>query len=301
MTSVGPARATEGPIAMTHRPRAILLEGRRGPPAPKAIARRARPFRAAACLCVGLWMAPALAGEPPLTPRYDLVRDGVATGATSALTLSLMALQKQLSPRECRWCDPPGLDARLSRGLRWHDTELADKGSTGLTLALGAAALGYGVLDGYQRGAPEVGWANALLVGEATSVAMLLDTSVKYAVGRRRPYASRGETRPGDRYDRNLSFFSMHTTLAFAAASSSSTLLLEQDAPHARAYALVTFGAATTVAYLRVAADRHYTSDVLVGAAVGSLVGWAIPHFLHAPEKSGVRLVPAPSGVALVW
>ena len=37
----------------------------------------------------------------------------------------------------------------------------------------------------------------------------------------------------------------------------------------------LTFAAAT--AYLRVAADKHYFTDVLASAAIGVAVGWAVP------------------------
>ncbi len=36
--------------------------------------------------------------------------------------------------------------------------------------------------------------------------------------------------------------------------------------------------------YLRIAADRHYTSDVLLGAALGSLFGGLVPWLLHRPR-----------------
>ena len=49
------------------------------------------------------------------------------------------------------------------------------------------------------------------------------------------------------------------------------------------------------------ASEKHYPSDVLVGAGVGTLVGWAIPHFFHAPRQGGVQLLPAPGGIAVVW
>jgi len=251
----------------------------------------------------GLLTSPggARAQPPSPRPRQDLTADAAVTAGAGAATLSLLLLEDQLAPARCRWCSPSGLEADVSLSLRWRDTELAARSSDALAFTLGGAVLAYSVYEGYARGDARRGWSNALLVTEATSVAMLLDTTAKYAFARQRPYAWRGETRPGDRYDRNLSFVSAHTTFAFALAASSSTLLLEQRSPYARTYACAAFGVAATTAYLRVAADRHFASDVLVGAAVGTLVGWAIPHFFHAPTEDGLRLAPAPGGIAVAW
>jgi membrane-associated phospholipid phosphatase len=55
-------------------------------------------------------------------------------------------------------------------------------------------------------------------------------------------------------------------------------------------------GAATT-GYLRVAADAHWATDVLAGAAFGAAVGVAVPLLHRVPD---VRLVPAPGGVAVL-
>jgi len=38
-------------------------------------------------------------------------------------------------------------------------------------------------------------------------------------------------------------------------------------------------------ACLRIAADRHYATDVLSGAAVGSAIGFTVPHFAHGPVR----------------
>lgn len=54
--------------------------------------------------------------------------------------------------------------------------------------------------------------------------------------------------------------------------------------------------AATGVALLRVSADRHYFSDVVVGAGIGLGVGWLLPWLLHyrnaAPSTGDPALVP---------
>ena len=42
---------------------------------------------------------------------------------------------------------------------------------------------------------------------------------------------------------------------------------------------------ATVTGYLRIAADKHYFSDVLVGAVVGSAIGIGVPLLFHGRER----------------
>ena len=58
------------------------------------------------------------------------------------------------------------------------------------------------------------------------------------------------------------SFFSGHTSSAFAGASAS--CYLDKN------YCISGYTLAAAVGYLRIAADRHWASDVIVGAVVGS-------------------------------
>jgi membrane-associated phospholipid phosphatase len=55
---------------------------------------------------------------------------------------------------------------------------------------------------------------------------------------------------------------------------------------------------ASTIGYLRIAADKHYLSDVLVGASVGSLVGFAVPFFFHRKSASTEPTKMAPSAIS---
>ena len=41
---------------------------------------------------------------------------------------------------------------------------------------------------------------------------------------------------------------------------------------------------ATTTAVLRIAADRHYATDGIAGAAAGAFIGWLVPR-LHRPDE----------------
>ena len=255
---------------------------------------------ALALACALPLSSPLAADGPSLRPSYDLSTDIAVTAAAAGGTFGLLALKSELAPVACRWCNPPGFDADVTRALAWSNRDAASTASDLLQVAVGGGALGYALLDGYRRGGAEFGLTNVLLITEATSIAMLLDQAAKYAVGRARPYVWLG--RPGsDSRDGNLSFFSGHTTFAFAVAASSSTLLLSQHAPGAELASAIAFAGAGVVGYLRVAAEQHYLTDVLAGAAVGTLVGWAVPHFFHAPREGGLALRPAVGGISIAW
>ena len=235
-----------------------------------------------------------------LRPSYDLATDIAVTAVTAGSTLGLLALKNELAPATCRWCNPPGFDADVTRSLAWSNTGAAGTASDLMLVAVGGGVLGFTVLDGYRRGDREVGFANALLIAEATSIALLVDQGVKYAVGRSRPYVflSRAVT---DSRDGNQSFTSGHTTFVFAVAASASTLLLSQHAPGAVALSVIAFSAAGLTGYLRIAAEAHYLTDVVASAAMGTLIGWAVPHFFHGPREGGLALRPVPGGISIAW
>jgi membrane-associated phospholipid phosphatase len=84
-------------------------------------------------------------------------------------------------------------------------------------------------------------------------------------------------------------------------AASSSTLLLSQHAPGAEVMSAVAFAGAGFIGYLRIAAEQHYLTDVLAGAAVGTAIGWAVPHFFHPAREADIQVRPAVGGVAIAW
>jgi membrane-associated phospholipid phosphatase len=94
-------------------------------------------------------------------------------------------------------------------------------------------------------------------------------------------------------------------TFVFAVVVSGSTLFFMQDMPGAPWVLGVGLAAAAFTGYLRIAANQHYLSDVLVSAGVGSLVGWAVPYLFHRPGRTGAPqagdLTPAPGGIAVAW
>jgi membrane-associated phospholipid phosphatase len=175
-----------------------------------------------------------------------------------------------------------------------------------MQFAVPVGVMGFGLIQAYRFDDPAAGWSSALLIVQATSLAMLTNVIVKYSVGRARPYVWQGtpDLYPSAK-DANVSFFSGHVTFVFAVVVSGSTLFFMQDMPGAPWVLGLGLAAASFTAYLRMAADKHYLSDVLVSAGVGSLVGWAVPYLFHRPGRNGAPqagdLMPAPGGIAIAW
>jgi len=84
------------------------------------------------------------------------------------------------------------------------------------------------------------------------------------------------------------SFYSGHANAAFLSAVyfSYTYSLRNPDSRYQGALWAGSLGAATLVAGLRVAAGKHYLSDVVVGAAAGSFFGWVFP-YMHRNKKAG--------------
>jgi membrane-associated phospholipid phosphatase len=106
-------------------------------------------------------------------------------------------------------------------------------------------------------------------------------------VARERPYVQtvragdNGRRRHTD--DDDVSFFSGHTTEAFALASAAGTVATMRGYRWAPVTWVFGGGLAAGTGYLRLAADRHWFTDVLVGMIVGVGIGMAVPLLLHAP------------------
>jgi membrane-associated phospholipid phosphatase len=258
------------------------------------------------CTALALAAARARAAEPPLPLRYDLATDLSVTAAAVASMAALGVLKPRLASLQCRICAPDVLDDSVQRAVVWSDPQVADTWSGIVANAvLPAALLGYGLVSASAAGDVSAGAVDALFIVEAVSFATILQEAAKYGSDRLRPYAWYGHLspRPGA-YDQNLSFYSGHTSFAFATATSAGTIFMMRGYPGAPVVLGVGLAAAAGVGYLRMAADTHYLTDVLAGAAVGGFVGFAVPWFFHRPRGAAPQpgdLFPAPGGIAIAW
>jgi membrane-associated phospholipid phosphatase len=202
-----------------------------------------------------------------------------------------------LAPAACRWCAANPLDEAVRSGLVWSPSRIAAADTLSSVIGYGVVPVSAAALtafaaahDGRSREIP----ADVLIIAESGILAMDLNQAVKLAVGRQRPFVH-FHTGTGDPTDDNLSFFSGHATAGFSLAVASGTVATMRGyrwAPWVWAQGLAL---AVGTAYLRVAADKHYFTDVLTGAAVGSGVGFAVPYLLHRPSAGAPPVLPSAS------
>jgi membrane-associated phospholipid phosphatase len=234
--------------------------------------------------------------------RERAIRVGAIGAAVLLYAASELAIKDAISPDTCRWCSGTDFDAGARELALWDDPDLARElsnyvgyvGSPILQSALLLLASGdlgparWGAYADDISAMFEIVWATQLV----TQVA-------KITAGRQRPYAHYGNGMVPPTQEDNLSFFSGHSSLTFSIAVGAGAIA------HRRGYRLapVIWASGLVVAaatgYLRMAADRHYFTDVLTGAAVGTLGGIFVPR-LTGSLPPHTALVPQPGGVALV-
>ena len=109
---------------------------------------------------------------------------------------------------------------------------------------------------------------------------------LKIATGRSRPDSSPGESKEFSPFSGADAFPSGHTTVAFAFASS----LCEET--NATWVPWVAYPAAAMVGWARVVQDRHWLSDVVAGAALGTWAGREVDLRLQRRQKPGIAATP---------
>jgi membrane-associated phospholipid phosphatase len=249
--------------------------------------------------------------------RYSLPVDLSITAAAAGAWIASEALKSQLAPLTCRWCSSNALDGAVRTHLRWtvHGGAAVTISNAGAYAIAPLVALGGLALSAvHERRARDAG-IDLLIAAEAVVLAGDLSQAVKYVVGRQRPYARAGVPNPDTSQgadDSNLSFFSGHTSFTFAIAAAAGTVAHLRGYRWARAIYVAGAAIGAATAYLRIAADQHYLTDVVTGAVVGSAVGAGVP-WLHRPDApaKAFALVPAPLpwpvagggglGLAAIW
>lgn len=235
----------------------------------------------AAALLVQPWFAPPALGQTTdSTPRAPSPSLGWPEAKGFALTLGLggLAYLADQSARDAvRGSGPQG--SQFLKGVAAYGNAF------GQPVALGAGVLLYG--GGLIARRPVLARAG-FRATEAVAVSGVVTVLLKELSGRARPAVSpddpsdfqfgRGLRTPGGDYQ---SMSSGHAAAAFAFAAAVTRSVSRTAPEHARWVGVLTYGSALSTAYARMHDDRHWLSDVTVGAGIGVVTAWAIDRWHH--------------------
>lgn len=250
-------------------------------------------------------------------PAWPKFRTGewVATGLGAALLLA----SRVLPNREVHWRGGVLFDEGARDVLRVGGTSgrrwARDASDVGLVVNESWPYFDAFVVSGWYRQSPEVAWQQGLITAEVLAVTAGMQSMVASLVARERPYGRRcgeegfpDDSRDCDSRDRYFSFYSGHTSQAFAGAAVNCmhhAYVPLYGGGAADDWACVaSFGIAATTALMRVGTDVHYTTDVAMGALMGTATGILLPWLLHyrygsptGGEASDVRFTLIPTGL----
>jgi membrane-associated phospholipid phosphatase len=243
--------------------------------------------------------ATACAQADTITPPRQLFtwQDGLLAGAFAGMAYAAHPLDKHFAQR---LQSPTAQENTFLQRTSTVVRTIAVPGS----LVIGGSMYAAGRLSRSHRLA-DLGYhgTEALLVGEA------LGSVLKGIFGRERPYVHREDPNPdgwqllrGFGHDDGYrSFPSGHAVAAFAAASAV-TAEMSRWYPDGRWLVGSTmYGGAGLVAFSRMYNNRHWASDVLVGAAIGTFAGNKVVRYHHShpgnkPDEWLVNFSVVPSG-----
>lgn len=213
-------------------------------------------------------------------------RDAALAAGFVGLTFAMFPLDRQFAER---LQNPTNQENRFFERSATGVEYIASPGS----YVIGAGLYAIGRVGGFKDVA-DLGWHGT----EAVLIASALTNVMKGMLGRSRPYVS-GATRPRDfefgggfgNGDRK-SFPSGHTSTAFAAAAAVTSEARRMWPASVWVVAPAMYGGATLVGLSRMYHNRHWASDVVLGAAIGTFSGLKVVRYSHAhPDNKVDKLI----------
>jgi membrane-associated phospholipid phosphatase len=240
-------------------------------------------------------------GDPPtLEGRTRTIHMIAIAAGITVYASSETFFKTAISPDHCRWCDANPFDRGVREVLVWDNTASAAflSNVTGFLASPLACAtmLALSASPG-QRATRFLD--DMIPVLEAVTATQLVTQIVKISAARQRPYAHFATELPSPTVEDNLSFFSGHSSLTMSIAISTGTVASRRGYRLAPAIWVTGLSLAAATMYLRIAADKHYASDVILGASFGAAAGYLVPHLTRA-LPAHVRVTPTANGVAVL-
>lgn len=214
--------------------------------------------------------------------------DYIAVPALLAIALSTRIFENETPPDIGPHLN--GFDTGVRSGLRLRS--LRDRQTAGLISdilfygMIGApVVMDVGVVALGMHRDPDLAWQILWTDLAAISLATVTSVPVLGAIGRERPREYACQTDPTASDDCGSpnelrSFYSGHTSLAVSGAGLVCATHMGLDlleGPWDEVVCGVAVAAGTTTGVLRLAADAHWASDVLVGFSIGAAIGLGVP------------------------
>ncbi len=249
----------------------------------------------------GQSQAPADSSHGPQT--LFTRRDAYIAGGFAVLTVAMFPVDQRLAAH----LQNPGAQANhffknASRGFEY----MADPGS----IVIGVSLYGVGRL---------ARWNNVADLGlhglEAVVLSGAITNVIKDLAGRARPYFTEDTSASNFAFARGFksgnfqSFPSGHTTAAFAAASAVTSESERWWPQGIWIVAPVMYGGATLVGLSRMYNNKHWASDVVLGAGIGTFSGLKVVRYNHNHphnfiDRALLHVSVAPDGMGgarLAW
>jgi membrane-associated phospholipid phosphatase len=268
---------------------------------------------------------PPLVDEGPLRRpivwpgRRFSAGDWVLTGVAAATTIAAQIIP----PRSTHWTGGRLFDEDARDVLRIGSVNgrFIARDASDVTLSLLATAPFF--IDAiigawWYHGSPDAAAQMALIDAQALTLVTALHGMTTVLVSRERPYGRNcgSEILPAESNDCDgsthfRSFFSGHSATAFLGASLICVHHAKLDLLGSKTGTIVTcsvaYGTAAATALLRTLGDVHYTTDIMVGALVGTVIGLGVPllHYRGArkpgekPPAVQMSLVPFGMGIGI--
>jgi membrane-associated phospholipid phosphatase len=259
---------------------------------------------------------------PPLIwnhPRFSTAEYFI-TGTGGALTLAAAIV----APRSVHSFSGGILfDDAARRALKAHSLraryQFRDASDVGLSLSVTWPFFADALASAWwYRGSRDAAEQMALIDLETLAIAGAVQGATNVIVSRERPYGQ--DCGKGDLPENAIdcqssnhyrSFFSGHSTFAFTGAALICVHHFENDllgSPWDALSCAGGYAVAATTSTFRVVSDVHYASDVILGALVGTAIGYGVPllHYRHTSAASAERdrlrimLVPSPGGASVM-
>lgn len=236
--------------------------------------------------------------QRPFNTSYQTDLPIALVGAGITLTGYFMTTQvSPLTTAEIMALDPN----RVARIDRWS-TEMSWSPAKRLSDGLLITSLALPVLYlGHQT--PRSEYLTLGIMGmEAALITAGLTLTSKALVKRPRPYAYNPNVPVSEKMirDTRFSFFSGHTSMASVASFFTYSTLKQylEDGTAKTALAVTSVALPGFLAGFRIAAGKHYLTDVLVGYGIGALVGVGIPA-IHRSGTSKLKVQATGRGMTL--